>query len=102
MANLRVKPGGGSPRDVAFLLTQLLNGKINATGTLTLTSSTTLTVVFNPLVSGASTVLLSPLTAAAATEPTYIATQAAGSSFTVSHSNGASATDRIFAYAILG
>lgn len=101
-SRLRVPPFGGTARDTAFLLEQLLRGKINSTGTLTLTSSSTLTVIYNPLVSGASFITLAPLTAEAADEPWFIAAQSAGSNFTVSHSVGASATDRIFAYAILG
>lgn len=98
--NLRVPPGGGSPRDVAFLLTQLLAGKINAVGTLTISSSVTNTVIYNPLVSGVSTILLTPLTSGAASEPVYVESQAAGASFTLAHSVGTSA--RVYSYAILG
>lgn len=79
---------------------QISRGNLSNTGSITLTSSTSLTTVYTPLPSGVSHITLTPVTAAAATEPWYIASQAAGASFTISHSVGASNTDRVFTWAV--
>lgn len=81
---------------------QIARGNLSNTGSCTLTSSTSLTTVFTPLVSGVSHISLTPATVAAASEPVYVASQVAGSSFTLSHSVGGSNTDRIFTWAIFG
>lgn len=76
-------------------------GRSNATGTFTLTASTTSTVVSDRRVGTDSVITLMPTTAnaAAALGTTYISVTA--ESFTVTHANNAQ-SDRTFGYLIQG
>lgn len=97
---LPLPPHNAVPPAVAEWMRQIARGNLLNTGSVTLTSSTSLTVVNTPLPSGVSHITLTPVTAAAAGEPWYIAAQSPGASFTISHSVGASNTDRIFTWAV--
>lgn len=79
---------------------ELIRGRSNAVGQLTLTASATTTVVSNKNASPTSKIFLSPTTsnAAAAIGTTYISAKAVGE-FTVTHANNAQ-TDRVFDYLI--
>lgn len=102
-----VNPSGGTPREVSEAVNQILKGKINSVGTITLTASAASTVVNNALVSSASVILLMPQTAHAAAElgngTAYIAPADTvdGTSFKITHANNAQA-DRTFGFVILG
>ena len=81
---------------------QLVRGRSNAAGTVTLTVSATTTVVTAPkIVSTSSAISLMPKTAnaAAAIATTYITT--ANGSFTITHANTATA-DRTFRWSAQG
>ena len=81
---------------------QLVRGRSNAVGTVTLTVSATTTVVVAPKIVGSgSSIHLMPTTAnaAAALATTYIA--AANGSFTITHANAATA-DRTFRWSARG
>lgn len=104
---LKLQPQGGSPREIATAIGQLIDGKINAVGTVTLTANAAGTTVLDPRVGSSSVLLLMPQTAHAAAEIgngtlyTDPANYVAGTSFTITHANSAQ-TDRTFSYALLG
>ncbi|MFA6134661.1 MAG: hypothetical protein WC869_11665 [Phycisphaerae bacterium] len=97
----RLKTEGESPRDTARTINQILDGRINSVGSVTLTASTTTTVIADPRAHVNSKVLLMPTSAnaAAALATTWIA--AAARSVTVNHAS-ATSTDRSFGYVLLG
>jgi len=100
----KVPSQGGTPREVANAVNLLIDGKNNATGTFTLTASTTTTTV-NDLRSGTNSVIsYMPTTANASAEigaGTIFISARADSSFTITHANNGQ-TDRTFIYAIVG
>ena len=91
-------------RKIAQAANLALGGKLNCTGSVTLTPSAGSTAVTDARASANSVILLSPLTAHAAAELSagtlYISARTAGS-FTLTHANNAQ-NDRIFAYALIG
>ena len=89
-------------RRIAQSVIGIMDGKINAVGTVTLTANAASTTLTDKRLGAESTVVLMPQTAnaAAAIATTYIATQAAESA-TITHANNAQA-DKTFRYAILG
>jgi len=82
-------------------INRAIAGKLNCTGTVTLTASAASTAITDNNCSAASTVLLQPTTAHAAAELATAYIVAADGSFTVNHANNGQ-TDRVFNYAILG
>ena len=80
-----------------------MDGKINSTGTVTLTASVATTTVTDFRIGADTVVLLSPTTAnaAAALGTTYHSSTTAGTSFVLTHANNAQ-TDRDFRYTLLG
>ena len=84
---------------------RIMDGKINSTGTVTLTASVTTTTVTDFRVGADTTVILSPITANAAAEigngTIYHSSTTAGTSFVLTHANNAQ-TDRDFRYTLLG
>lgn len=89
-------------RKIATAVNGILDGKINATGVVTLTASGTSTVVSERRCGTGSVILLMPTTsnAAGALATTYIGT-VTKQSFTITHANTAT-VDRTFKYVILG
>ena len=104
-ANFKILPyEATNPRDVSFVVNNIMNGKINSTGTLTCTASAATTAVTDQRAGKTSVILLMPLTANAATEQgngTIFVSTRADKSFTVTHANN-SQSDRNFAYVIIG
>lgn len=104
MSGYRTLPsiGTSDPRAIALAVRQIAAGKINSTGTVTLTASTTTTQVDDERAGGDSVILLMPSTANAATAvaTTYVSARSK-QSFTLTHANNAQ-TDRTFGYVILG
>lgn len=99
--NFRKLPAMGStPRQTAEIVNQILDGKINAVGVVTLASSTTTTSVSDRRCGAESVILLMPTTANAAAENPYVNARSK-QSFTITHANNGQ-TDRTYAYAILG
>ena len=80
---------------------QLIQGRTNATGAVTLTTSSTTTVVLDANVAPGDVILLSPLNADAAAEvPTlYVAATDKGT-FTLTHTSAG--TTRTFGYKVAG
>lgn len=90
-------------RRIVQAINELIQGRGNASGEMTLTAGTTTTTVSRDTISGQGQVFLFPKTAnaAAAVATTYATIASAGGAFTVTHANAAS-TDRTFAYVVLG
>lgn len=89
-------------REIAGVLNNVLQGKLNNTGTLTITANAASTTLTDPRIGANSAVLLMPRTAnaAAALASTYFTTFADGSCV-VNHANNAQA-DRTFTYVVIG
>lgn len=87
---------------ISTTLNEVLKGRANNTGTLTLEDGVTTTVVEDNLFQSDMVPLLMPTTAnaAGALATTYVSARANGS-FTLTHANAAS-TDRTFLYARWG
>jgi hypothetical protein len=100
----KLPASGGSPRDVASVVNLMLDGKTNATGTFTLSASTTTTSVTDVRAGTNSVINFTPTTANAAAEVgaggMFISARA-DSSFTITHANN-SQSDRTFIYTIIG
>jgi hypothetical protein len=97
----RLKSDGATPREIAFLTNQLLLGRINTTGQVTLKIGQSMTTVERPYIAASSVMMLFPTTAnaAAATPTTW--TQSRSGAVDLHHiSNGL--TDRTFNFAIVG
>jgi hypothetical protein len=88
-----------STREIAERCNLLLLGRINTTGSATLTANTTTTTVTDTNCHAGSFVGLMPTTANAAAESPYIVP--ASGSFVITHANTAT-TDRTFKYVLLG
>jgi hypothetical protein len=93
---------GASDRIRDFVINQLVRGRSNCTGTVTLTASASSTTVTNNYINANSKPMLCPTTAnaAAALATTYISAVAAGS-FTITHANNAQ-VDKTFYWLGLG
>ena len=104
MATRQVRAQGEDPRKMATAINEVMNGKINAYGSLTLTPSAAATTISDRLCGPNSVILLMAKTSTAASEigggTMYIGTRTEGS-FVVSHANN-SASDRSFVYVLLG
>ena len=100
----KVPPQGGSPREVASAINLLIDGKNNATGTFTLTASTTTTTVSDLRAGTNSVITYVPITANASSEigaGTIFISARNDESFVLTHANN-SQSDRTFIYAIIG
>ena len=91
-------------REIALVVNSILDGKINATGSVTLTASAASTTVTEDRAGSDSVILFMPTTANAASE------QAAGGmyvssrgkqTFTITHANNTQ-SDRTFEYVVIG
>ncbi len=89
-------------RQIAEVANSLRDGKINATGEVTLTALSATTILADLRIGPFSTIVLSPKTAnaAAAIGTTYFSSQGKQTA-TLTHANNAQ-TDRTFNYAVLG
>lgn len=98
----KLPPGGGSQRQIADAVNQIVAGRLDSYGSVTLTPSTTTTTVTNAAVGEDSVIVLMPKTAnaAAALATTFVSVRINGS-FTLTHANNAQ-TDREFGYGWIG
>lgn len=97
----RLPPRGATERDRDFAISQLIEGRNNANGTVTLTAGSTTTTIASPTINENSGIWLFPKTAnAAAALATTYASVVAGQA-TITHANTGT-TDRTFYYIILG
>jgi len=90
---------------VQTVVNQILVGRLNVVGTVTLTANVATTTVLDTRVGNDSAIPFMPTTANAAAEigagTMYVSTRTAGTSFVITHANNAQ-TDRIFVYCIIG
>jgi hypothetical protein len=97
-------PSESAPYALVNAIRQLMQGRSNATGTVTLVAGAASTTVTAPTCAPSAQVFLFPKTAHAAAEiaggACFVSAVAAGS-FTLAHANNAQ-TDRTFAYVCLG
>ena len=86
----KVPPGGGTAREVAEVVNNTVDGKMNVTGEVTLTNSATSTVVTDIRVGAESLIVFMPITADAATELAaggmYVSSQGK-QTYTITHAN---------------
>ena len=91
------------PRDVATVVNNILAGKQNNTGTLTLTTSATSSAIIDYIVGPESVILFMPTNAAGAAELAaggmYVSARAKNT-FTITHANAG--TTRTFDYVVIG
>ena len=96
-------PGETRVRFIVQAIRQLIQGRSNASGTVTLTASTTTTTITDETINGNAGVFFEPTTANAAAEKangTMHASVAAGQ-ITITHANNAQ-VDRTFYYLVNG
>ena len=100
----RLPPDGGDGRDVSLVVNNILDGKINATGTVTLTASAATTVVTDERAGFDSVILLMPTTSNASLEQgngTIFVSSRGKQTFTITHANNSQA-DRTYRYIVIG
>lgn len=93
-------PTGQSELD--DVVRNVMQGKVNASGELTLVANAATTIVLDVRVGPLTTILLMPLTAnaAAAAPVTFVSARTDGS-FTLTHANNAQ-IDKTFGYIVIG
>ena len=97
----RLPNPGGTPREVAEVVNNLVEGKINSTGTVTLaTGGATTTTLIDRRIGPDSIILFMPASAAAAAFEMYVSDRENGQA-TINHLPN-SIADKTFAYVILG
>ncbi len=104
MAGQTLDPSERDLFRIVMAVRQLMEGRSNATGTVTLTANAATTTVSAPNCGAGSAVFLFPRTAnaAAAVPTTYIlAANVTAGQFVVSHANDAQ-TDKTFSWVALG
>ncbi len=104
MAGLTLNPGEKDPRRIVDVVRQLIEGRNNAVGTVTLTANAATTTVKAPNCAPGSFPFLFPMTAnaAAAVATTFIlASNVTTGQFVISHANNAQ-TDKAFGWVVLG
>ena len=100
-------PSGASNRDIIDRVRDLIRGRSNATGRVTLTPGTTTTTIVNENINEGAEVFFTPRTANAAAEigaGTMYATisrVSGANTVTITHANAGS-TDRTFGYVVIG
>ena len=87
-------------KKIVLVVNLLMNGKVNNTGELTLSASTTSTVVQNGLVN-VNSVIIPVAYSATAASATGVRTVAGDKQFTIYHNNTAD-LDRVFRYVVIG
>lgn len=77
----RLQPQFATTREIAEVTNNMLNGKLNCTGSITLNSSGTETTLYNERISHDSVIILMPRNANSAgeTDHTYVSSKAVGS-----------------------
>jgi len=91
-------------REIALVVNQILDGKLNATGSVTLTASATSTVVTENRAGSDSVILFMPTTSNAAAEQAaggFYVSSRSKQTFTITHASNTQ-TDRTFEYIVIG
>lgn len=106
MAGITLNPGEKSLFNIVQVVRQILEGRSNAVGTVTLTANAASTTVPAPTCGAQSLPFLFPMTAHAAAELAsgncfVLASNVSNGQFIISHSNNAQ-TDRTFGWLAIG
>lgn len=99
----KLNPSGGTPREISEVVNNLVEGKSNNTGTVTLAvSSATTTTLYDERIGYDSVIVFMPTTANAASAMTnlYVSAKTQGSA-TLTHSANTSA-DKTYGYIVVG
>ena len=97
-------PLGASDRDRDFAINQLIRGRSNAVGEVTLTANAATTTITGPNINADAECFLMPKTANAAAEfgnGTIRISAIVAGTVTITHANNAQ-TDRTFGYLVIG
>ncbi len=95
-------PMGAEPRQIAEVVNRTVDGKLNSTGSVTLTASAASTAVSEDRAGPDSVILFMPTTANAAAEMDGMFVSSRGKqTFTITHANN-SQSDRTFKYVVIG
>lgn len=101
---VKLPASGADPRQTAQVVNLLVDGKFNASGTVTLAASAASTTVTDFRVGQDSAILFTPTTANAAAEQgngTMFLSSRVKQGFTITHANNSQA-DRTFLYIVIG
>ena len=99
----KLNPSGSDVREISEIVTNLVEGKTNNTGSITLAvASATTTTIYDERIGYNSVILLMPTTANAVASLTnvYVSARAKGSA-TLTHSANTN-TDKTYGYIIVG
>ena len=100
----RLPPEATSGREISQVVNNILDGKLNSTGSVTLTASAATTAVTDFRAGNESVILFMPTTANAAAEQAaggFYVSSRGKQTFTLSHANNTQ-TDRTFDYIVIG
>lgn len=95
----RLSPLGEEPRVVSTVVNNILDGKVNSTGSITLTNSSTTTTLSDDRIGGDSVILFMPTTSDASSVNIHVTGRQKGQA-TLNHASAT--TTRSFDYVILG
>jgi hypothetical protein len=99
MSYLNLPVNGGTPREISNVVNNILNGKINSTGNITLTNSSATTTLYDARIGDDSVILFMPTTSDASTENIHVTGRQKGQA-TLNHANAT--TTRSFGYIVFG
>ena len=99
MSYLNLPVNGGTPREISNVVNNILNGKINPTGNVTLTNSSATTTLYDARIGDDSVILFMPTTSDASTENIHVTGRQKGQA-TLNHASAT--TTRSYAYIVFG
>lgn len=95
----RLSALGDEPRTISTVVNNILDGKLNSTGSITLTNSSSTTTLSDDRIGGDSVILFMPTTSNASRTNIYVTGRQKGQA-TLNHANAS--TTRSFDYVIFG
>ena len=95
----RLSPRGDEPRTISTVVNNILDGKVNSTGSVTLTNSATTTTLSDDRIGADSVILFMPTTSDASSENIHVTARQKGQA-TLNHANAT--TTRSFGYIVFG
>jgi hypothetical protein len=95
----RLSPLGDEPRTIATVVNNILDGKVNSTGSITLTNSSATTTLSDDRIGEDSVILFMPTTSDASSTNIYVTARQKGQA-TLNHANAT--TTRSYEYVIFG
>jgi len=95
----RLSPLGDEPRTIATVVNNILDGKVNSTGSVTLTNSSATTTLSDDRIGEDSVILFMPTTSDASSTNIYVTARQKGQA-TLNHASAT--TTRSYEYVIFG